>query len=209
MLDRTAARLIAPTLSLIARGLRKVAVTADQVTLAGFCVGLLALPALATRHFWLALFVIFCSRLADGLDGALARLTQPTDRGGFLDISLDFIFYASVPFGFALADPARNALPAAALLFAFMGTATSFLAYATLAAKRGLRSTQHPNKAFFYLGGLTEATETLALFVLCCLKPQWFPVLAWSFAGLCTITTLTRLATGWVNLSDAGIPPEE
>jgi hypothetical protein len=38
----------------------------------------------------------------------VARLTTPTDRGAFLDITLDFLFYASVPLAFALADPARQ-----------------------------------------------------------------------------------------------------
>ena len=31
------------------------------------------------------------------LDGSVARLTQPTDAGGFLDIALDFVFYATIP----------------------------------------------------------------------------------------------------------------
>ena len=58
----------------------------------------------------LALIVV--SRLADGVDGALARLTRPTDRGAFLDITLDFLFYAGVPFFFAVGRPGA-ALPAA------------------------------------------------------------------------------------------------
>jgi hypothetical protein len=62
---------------------------------------------------------------------------QPTDRGAFLDITLDFLFYASIPLAFALADPAANALPAAVLLAAFIGTGSSFLAFAVLAERRG------------------------------------------------------------------------
>jgi CDP-alcohol phosphatidyltransferase. len=68
-----------------------------------------------------ALVAIVLNRLLDGLDGALARLRGLTDAGGFLDIALDFLFYALVPFGFALAAPADNAIAAAWLLFAFMG----------------------------------------------------------------------------------------
>ena len=67
-----------------------------------------------------------------------------------------FVFYASVPLAFALSDPDRNALPAAALLFGFMGTASSFLAFAAVAAPRGLVSQAFPDKGLFYLGGLTE-----------------------------------------------------
>lgn len=59
---------------------------------------------------------IFLSRLCDALDGAVARQGQPTDAGGFLDITLDFLFYASIPLAFAVADPGANALAAAVLL---------------------------------------------------------------------------------------------
>ena len=55
----------------------------------------------------------------------MARLTAPTDRGAFLDITLDFLFYASIPLAFAVADPAANALPAAVLLAAFIGTGSA------------------------------------------------------------------------------------
>jgi len=174
-----------------ARGVR-----ADAVTVAGFAVGLLALPLIATGHPMWALAAMAANRLGDGLDGALARLGTPTDRGAFLDIAFDFLFYASLPLGFALADPVANALPAAVLLFAFMGTGSSFLAFAVLAAQRGLASTAFPQKGFYYLGGLTESTETLATFVLMCVWPGWFGPLAYGFAALCGLTTAMRIVAG-------------
>jgi phosphatidylglycerophosphate synthase len=197
MLDRAAIALLKPGLTRLARTLHRHGVTADQVTLIGFAVGLCALPFIATGQMLSAIACILISRLADGVDGALARMTHATDRGAFLDICLDFIFYASIPFAFALADPRANALAAAAMLLGFMGTAATFLAYATLAAKRGLTSTAYPAKSFYYLGGLTEATETLIVFLLCCLLPHWFAMIAWTFAALCAITTVARLAAGW------------
>jgi phosphatidylglycerophosphate synthase len=127
----------------------------------------------------------------------VARLTHATDRGGFLDIALDFLFYASIPLAFALSDPARNALPAAVLLAAFMGTSSSFLAFAAVAAKRGLLSESYPEKSFYFLGSLTEATETLAVFTAMCLWPDYFIELAYAFALLCCFTLLTRLWGGW------------
>ena len=143
------------------------------------------------------LALLLASRLMDGLDGAVARLTQPTDRGAFLDITLDFLFYASIPLAFAVADPAANALPAAVLLAAFIGTGSSFLAFAALAEKRGLKSEDYPQKGIYYLGGLTEATETLLCFVLMCLWPQHFSALAYGFAVLCALTIATRVLGGW------------
>jgi phosphatidylglycerophosphate synthase len=143
------------------------------------------------------LALLLASRLMDGLDGAVARLTQPTDRGAFLDITLDFLFYASIPLAFAVADPAANALPAAVLLAAFIGTGSSFLAFAALAERRGLQSEDFPKKGIYYLGGLTEATETLLCFVLMCLWPQHFGALAYGFAVLCALTIVTRVLGGW------------
>ena len=139
----------------------------------------------------------FISRLCDALDGAVARQTRVTDAGGFLDIALDFLFYASIPLAFAWSDPARNALPAAVLLAAFVGTGSSFLAFAVIAAKRGLTSLDYPDKSFYFLGGLTEATETLACFAAMCFWPEFFIELAYGFAALCAVTTAMRLWWGW------------
>ncbi|HQS31514.1 CDP-alcohol phosphatidyltransferase family protein, partial [Polaromonas sp.] len=140
---------------------------------------------------------ILVSRACDALDGAVARHRTATDRGGFLDITLDFLFYASIPLAFALADPARNALAAAVLLASFVGTASSFLAFAAVAARRGMVSTAYPNKSLYFLGGLTEATETLALIVAMCLWPAHFALLAYGFSVACAVTIASRLWWGW------------
>ena len=197
MLDRPATALLRPLLDAAAARLVRAGIGADAVTLAACALGLLAAAAIAAGAPLAGLALILASRLADGLDGAVARLTTPTDRGAFLDIVLDFVFYASVPLAFALADPAANALPAALLLAAFIGTGSSFLAFAALAAKRGLASAAYPDKGFYYLGGLTEATETLLCFAAMCLFPAAFPWLAGLFAALCGITLLARIAAGW------------
>lgn len=200
MFDRWLAAPLQRPLQVVARRLARAGVRADAVTLAGFGLGLAAAAAIALQRPLLGLALIAASRLCDGLDGALARATAATDRGAFLDIALDFLFYASIPLAFALADPAANALPAAVLLAAFIGTGSSFLAFAVLAERRGLGSAAYPNKGFYFLGGLTEASETLACFAAMCLWPAAFPVLALGFAALCALTTATRLWAGWTLL---------
>lgn len=197
MLDRAATTLIKPVITRLARGLHRAGASANQITVTGFLIGLLAAFLIATGAYTAGAVAILASRLCDALDGAVARLTQATDRGGFLDIALDFLFYASIPLAFALADPARNALPAAVLLAAFIGTGSSFLAFAVIAAQRGMRSLAYPDKSFYFLGGLTEATETLACFVAMCLWPAYFIELAYGFAALCGITVITRIWWGW------------
>jgi phosphatidylglycerophosphate synthase len=173
-------------------------VRADQVTVAGFCIGVLALPALAFDAVAVGLALILLNRLADGLDGAVARLTRATDRGAFADIAFDFLFYAMVPLGFAMADPSANALPAAVLITAFVGTGSSFLAFAVIAAQREAKSVAYPTKGIYYLGGLTEGFETIAVFAAMCLFPDAFPLLAYGFAAACGLTTLTRWRQGWI-----------
>jgi phosphatidylglycerophosphate synthase len=197
MLDRAAIALLRPALEHGARWLHRLGVTANAVTWIGFAIGIAAAVAIAQHAYAWGLLLLLISRLCDGLDGALARQTQPTDRGAYLDIVIDFLFYAGIPLAFAIASPAERALPAAVLLAAFIGTGSSFLAYAVLAERRGLRSDAYPRKGIFYLGGLTEATETLACFVLMCLLPAWFALWAYGFAMLCAVTIATRLWAGW------------
>ncbi|WP_026038044.1 CDP-alcohol phosphatidyltransferase family protein [Halomonas sp. KM-1] len=201
MLDRWTMPLAQPPLQVVARGLQRMSVRPDQVTLVSFGIGMLSLPMLAWELYLAALAAILVNRIGDGVDGALARLTGKTsDAGGFLDIGLDFVFYAAVVLGFALADPAANALAAAFLLFAFIGTGTSFLAFAIMATRYGLERPHFQRKAFYYLHGLTEGTETILAFVLFCLWPQHFALLATLFAVACLITTATRLWGGYRTL---------
>ncbi|MEF1219738.1 CDP-alcohol phosphatidyltransferase family protein, partial [Photobacterium damselae] len=174
--------------------------SANQVTITGFIIGLFTLPALAFQRYDLALIFIVINRLLDGLDGAIARRQGITDCGGFLDITLDFIFYSLVPFGFVLADPNNNAIAGAFLIYSFIGTGSSFLAFAIMAGKRNIESPVYKQKSLYYIGGLTEGTETIACFILFCLFPSYFSIIAWIFGALCWVTTATRIWAGYQTL---------
>ncbi len=169
-----------------------IGVSPDWITVTGFIIGLGAPLALWMEHYIAALIFIIVNRIMDGLDSAVARQMGVTDRGGYLDIVLDFLFYAGVVFGFALAQP-EQAIYAALLMFAFMGTASSFLAFAIFAEKRGLQTTMRGEKSLYYLGGLTEGSETIITFILMCLAPLYFWFIALVFAILCFLTTATRV----------------
>lgn len=197
MIDRFLQPHLARILAPVARLAHNAGLSADAVTLAGFAVGMAAAPLIATEHHGLALACIAINRFLDGLDGALARLTTPTHRGAFIDISLDFFFYSSIPFAFAVSDPLRNGVPAAALMLAFTGTATSFLAFAVIAQQRKCVSAAFPTKGIYYLGGLAEGAETIAFFAVACLLPQFFAPIAWIFCVLCLVTTVMRWYFGW------------
>jgi len=193
MLDAYMRRRIDPPLDRLGARLAAAGVRADAVTLTGFALGLTAIPLVAVGWTWAALGALVINRLADGLDGAVARHDRLTDLGGYLDIVCDFLIYAGIPVGFALLDPQANALAAAVLLFSFMGTGSSFLTYAIIAAKRGETTEIRGKKSLYYLGGLTEGTETFAFLAAICVFPQAFVPLAYLFAAACWVTTVSRM----------------
>jgi phosphatidylglycerophosphate synthase len=195
MLDRPVRRLIDPWLDWPAGLLVALKIPANAVTIIGFTLGMLGCVAIALRQPLVGLAFILANRLADGLDGMVARRTSSSDVGGFLDFVLDILFYGGVPFSFALAD-STLLLPACFLIYSFMGTTGSFLTYAVISAKRGVTSDQEQKKSFFYSVGLTEGTETVVFFVLFCLLPGHFALLAWIFGALCWVTILIRVVTG-------------
>lgn len=199
MLDRHLHPLVKPPLRRLAGIISRLGLTADQVTLLGFVVGLIAVPLIIWNFYALALLCIVLNRLADGIDGELARLGTPSDAGGFLDITLDFIFYQAVVFAFGLADPANTAW-ALLLMLSFVGTGVSFLAFAVMAEKHQIANVNYPNKSLHYLNGLAEGTETIAVFIAFCLWPQHFAWIAGGFAAICFMTAASRIRFAYTTL---------
>ena len=102
----------------------------------------------------------------------------------------------------AVADPG-HALAAAFLIFSFVGTGSSFLAFAIIAQKRGISTEVRGKKGFFYLGGLTEGGETIIFLLVAVLYPQVFVPLAWIFGLLCWVTTCTRVWSAITRFGDS------
>lgn len=193
MFDNTLRPKIDPALNAMAARIAARGITANQITVLGLVIGVLAAGAIAFAWFWLGLTLLLLSRLCDGLDGPVARVTGKTDFGGYLDIVLDFAFYGVVPLGFIIADPQANAIAGALLLLSFYVNGASFLAYAIMAERHGLGDLKTDDKSIFFTTGLAEATETIVVFVLMCLFPAWFAAIAWVFAAICFYTALSRI----------------
>ena len=194
MLDAKIRPLIEGPLNKAGAALAERGIAAHEVTLFGLGMGLVAAGMLAFGlPGVLALVPLLIGRLADGLDGAVARATGPGDFGGFLVILCDFIFYAAIPLAFAFRD-AGNAVVAAALLAAFYINGASFLGFAIMAEKRGITTEAQGKKSLYYSAGLLEGTETIVFFVALCLWPEAFRPLAVIFAALCLYTTAARRA---------------
>ena len=179
----------------------RMGITANMVTVFSFGLGVLAFTVITQEMFVAAFILIALNRIGDGIDGAIARHEGMSDFGGYLDIVLDFIFYALIPLGFAIQNP-ENTIAAAVLIVSFVGTGSSFLAYAIIAEKRGMSTEIRGKKSLYYLGGLTEGTETIAVLLAMCVWPEFFSIFAYIFAILCGVTTVTRITWAYMSFKD-------
>lgn len=192
MFDSTLRRWIDPPLNRAGRRLASLGATANGMTGLGLALGLLAAALVSFDLTIAALIPLLLSRVADGLDGAVARANATSDFGGYLDITCDFVFYGAIPLAFAIRDQ-TDALPAAALLFAFYVNGASFLGFAIVAEKRGLETSAQGEKSLYFSAGLLEGGETIAFLVLICLWPAAFAPAALCFAALCLVTAALRV----------------
>ena len=196
-------------ISAAAKYLHKLGISANMVSILGFVIGLLAINFLAMSNFASALICILLNRFCDALDGALARHTQVTEFGIFLDATLDYVFYAGLIFGFALANPYENAVAATFLLFAFTSSACAMLAYAVVAYKNNSRQKLEITKSPFYLGGFAQGFETFVGMIILCLLPSAFLPIAIILGVLCFVKACSVVITAYYNFVIAQRSPKE
>ncbi len=193
MLDGAVRKIIDPPLDAIGRRVAALGISADTVTVVGCIIGLAAAFAIWQHAYWTGLVLLLISRFCDGLDGAIAKATESTDFGGYLDIVLDFVFYGAIPLGFILADPMANGVAGAVLIFSFYVNGSTFLAYAIMAERYDMHSTVRGEKSLYFTTGLAEGTETIAVLSIFCVFPSAFPVIAYIYAAICFYTALSRI----------------
>lgn len=133
---------------------------AAMLVVAGFVIGLIALPLIAKGHFWIGLAFL--------LTGRVVALTGSDGRDD-LARALALIGLAGIPFAFALADPSR-AVAACFLLFGFVAVA---------AARRV---------------GTVEQLVAMLAFVIACIVPGWFSLIAYALGIACFVVAGMRLA---------------
>ena len=80
MLDKHLVPIVKPPLKKIAGVLLRAGVTADQVSLAGFALGMLGVVMVATGNYTVALILLLLNRIADGLDGCLLYTSDAADE---------------------------------------------------------------------------------------------------------------------------------
>ena len=192
MLDKKLNLFFRPILTKIAKVLINRKFTSNQITLFGFILGIFSFIFLSLGMIYIALLFFILNRIFDGVDGTLARLTKPTDLGGFYDIISDFVIYALLPLGFILFDK-NNFLSMSFLLTSFIGTCSTFLTTAWIFEKKKIQIDKLSKKSFYYSEGLIEGTETIFLFILMFIFYEVASFIAWIFGVLCFITALIRV----------------
>ena len=183
-------------------------VTADRLTAAGLILGLGSAAAAAATWWWLSLALWLISRLADGLDGPVARLRRCRDpdrsdagAGGFFDITADFLVYGSTVVGVSVgANTAYGApwWPFLLVLLAYYVNGTAFLAFSSIAERS--RRTLDDGRSLSFLGGLAEGAETIVVHGLWLIfsAVAWQIALVW--AVVVSISAVHRMVVGYRSL---------
>ncbi|MDB9776902.1 CDP-alcohol phosphatidyltransferase family protein [Alphaproteobacteria bacterium] len=195
MIDKIIQPYTQPFLKIISKILIKF-ITPNQVSLVGFISGLVMCAFIILDFYLYALVALILNRFLDGLDGTMARLTTPTPFGGYIDIVFDFIIYGGFVLSFGLTNN-TFITSACLLLFLYIGTSSTFLAYAALLKnynpKFENKNSKKINKGFYYTSGLVEGFETIVFMILCLLAPEFFNIFAILFSMFCLVTIVSRV----------------
>ena len=152
MLDTHGRKYVEPIIESVANGFINRNISANQVTVLAFVLGissggwmLLGQPLIATAVLWI-------SGLLDAVDGAIARKTGTSSSwGALMDITFDRIVELSVIISLAVLYP-----QARLVLIMLTG---SIIISMTVFLTVGALSKNTKNKAFYYQAGLAERTE--------------------------------------------------
>ncbi len=190
MFDSTVRKTLSGILEPLGNQLNKKGISANSITLVGWVFGLCSCLAVLDKLWILALVLWLINRAIDGVDGPVARASQPTKLGGFLDLFADFSIYGGFITALAVAEPkARLAL--IVLFLTYYLSAVAFLAFTSLTSD--MKVGHDDGRSIRFLGGVAEGTETVLTYVLFCLFPNLSDQIAWIFSGMVFITAIQRV----------------
>lgn len=199
MFDAAARRLLDRPLGRAAAALDVGWITPDRLTGAGLVLGLGSAGS-AALGWWAAAVVLWlASRLADGLDGPLARRRGSRDAGagGFFDITADFTVYGATVVGVAIGC-AGPLWPFLLVLLAYYVNGAAFLAFSSIAERSG--RTIDDGRSLSFLGGLAEGGETIVVHTLWLVLPFWAPQIAVVWAAVVGVSAAHRIVVGYRTL---------
>lgn len=191
MLDELFRRGMQRTAAVPARWMHRLGVTPNMVTVAACVLGLAAAVLVAGGHGIAGITVWIASRVLDGYDGILARLSgRATLFGGFLDISLDMLAYSSMAVAFAVARPAHWTLWMVVLVGYVMAITTT-LALSSLLERAD--RTLGGDRSLQFTPALAEGGETSIVYVAVAVWPDGAAGILWGWIALLVLTALARV----------------
>jgi phosphatidylglycerophosphate synthase len=209
MLDSIMRQFLNPVLTSAARIVDHPWVTPNRLTLLGLALGLGAAMAAAAQWWFLALVVWWLSRVADALDGPLARRRAGAGRGqkknqagGFLDISADTIVYALTVIGIAVgvqADYQTSPWPFLVLLGAYYVNGVTLFAFSAT-AERAHRAVDD-GRSLWLPPSFAGATESIVAHSLMLALPMFAAEVAWPWTLLVLGNAVRQVVTGYRHLS--------
>lgn len=174
------------------------AIHPNLVSVIAMIVGLLAGAAIANQLYYYGLILWIFNRILDGLDGIVARVHhKQSDFGGFLDLVLDFVIYLIIPISFAVARPTVATFWTLVMLISsyYVNTAT-WMGLSVIFEKRRTTSSNRLTTMEMPTG-LIEGAETILLYSLFCIFPDYIPYLFALMATLVFVTAGQRLWWAW------------
>lgn len=196
MIDEPFRARVLPVVHPLALALARAGVKPNHVTMAAFVLAVAAAILVGAGRDLAALIVWIASRVGDGLDGALARVTgQSTPFGGYLDITLDTAAYSVMVLGFAVHHP-QFAAGWAAVLVGYVVVITTTLALSDAANTIG-RRVSDTNRTFQFTPAITEAGETSVMYAVWLVFPAQIEWLVWVWTAALAATVVQRTYLAW------------
>jgi phosphatidylglycerophosphate synthase len=186
MLDTHARKYVQPLMNRTADSFLRLGLTANQVTILSFIIGVSSGFLVYFNQFILAVIVLWVSGYLDAVDGTMARKTKPSAFGTVLDVSFDRVVEISVILGLAFRFPEAMwalLLLSTSIIFAM----TIFLTVGAVSEKKGIKS-------FYYQAGAAERTEGFVLFTAMILFHNFLVILTLVFLAIELFTAFQRLS---------------
>ncbi|MEG0775671.1 CDP-alcohol phosphatidyltransferase family protein [Clostridium sp.] len=187
MLDTKGRKYIQPLFEKVANFTIKRGITANQVTIVAFLVGIIAAIAVCFGNAVVGVALLWLSGFLDALDGTIARKTNSSSSIGTL---MDILFDRIVEIAMLLAiecmtNSVNIGIYISIVLSAIIISMTVFLTVGALVEKSG-------NKSFYYQAGLAERTEGFIMISLAAILPDFREIILVVFAAMMLFTAGQR-----------------
>lgn len=209
MFDRIGRKLTAPLTHRIALRVPR-RITPLTITGFGLLTGIAC--AFSASRGWIATSIVLwtVNRLADGLDGALARAndtksnagSQTNDLGGYFDLMADFVTYTIVPVGIAWnVDNRGTWISLSILLSTFYVNLGSWSILSAIQEKHGRGSLSTAESTTIIMpSAIVEGAETIAAYAAFLFFPSATHILFVGFSLLVATSAAQRILWARQNL---------